>query len=342
MRGRRFPAVIASALLCASCAEPIAQLPEISAAAVATEHRTEQIAQIRDYYETLARLDRVAFHIRVANRVLCAAQSAQIGMHAVTVKSLPRKFQSYSREALNVSSTEATVISVADGSPAAEAGIKTGDQVLTFDNEAVSAKEAPGWIGGILKENGERPVVIVLRRDGVDRTVIVQPVLACAIPINLVIDGSANAFTDYKKIVIKSGILRLTHSDADLAVIIGHELAHVNMGHYGKKLQNALLGAASGAAVDGAFMVGGIYTNGTFSKHFELAGARAFSVVFEREADYVGAYYAARAGYDISGAENVWRAMALEIAEQHPLRQDVPDLAGTLHHDASDDRRDRR
>ena len=217
----------------------------------------------------------------------------------------------------------------------------TGDQVLTFDNEAVPAKEAPGWIGGFLKNNGERTVVIVLRRDGVDRTVIVQPVLACSIPINLVVDGSANAFTDYKKIVIQSGILRLTRSDADLAVIVGHELAHVNMGHYGKKLRNALLGAASGAAVDGAFMIGGIYTNGTFSKHFELAGLRAFSVAFEREADYVGAYYAAPAGYDISGAENVWRAMALELpnsirfAKTHPtsperfilMRQTIAEIA---------------
>jgi predicted Zn-dependent protease len=41
----------------------------------------------------------------------------------------------------------------------------------------------------------------------------------------------------------------------------------------------------------------------------------AYSVNFEREADYVGAYYAARAGYDISGAEDVWRAIALEDPE---------------------------
>ena len=50
----------------------------------------------------------------------------------------------------------------------------------------------------------------------------------------------------------------------------------------------------------------------------------AFSVGFEMEADYVGAYYAARAGYDLSGADEVWRAMSLEmpaairIASTHP------------------------
>ena len=96
------------------------------------------------------------------------------------------------------------------------------------------------------------------------------------------------------------------------------------MGHHGKQLVNALIGGVSGAVIDGGLMIGGIYTDGAFSRHLEVAGERAFSVAFEREADYVGAYYAARAGYDIAGAEDVWRAMALEspdsirMAKTHP------------------------
>ena len=55
------------------------------------------------------------------------------------------------------------------------------------------------------------------------------------------------------------------------------------------------------------------------------AGRLAFSVDFEREADYVGAYYAARAGYDLAGAEEFWRAFSLEnpdsilAATTHPV-----------------------
>jgi beta-barrel assembly-enhancing protease len=51
----------------------------------------------------------------------------------------------------------------------------------------------------------------------------------------------------------------------------------------------------------------------------------AFSVNFEREADYVGAYYATRAGYDLTGAEEIWRAFSLEnpddirIGRTHPV-----------------------
>src|SRR5258707_1090645 len=51
----------------------------------------------------------------------------------------------------------------------------------------------------------------------------------------------------------------------------------------------------------------------------------ARACAFQREADYVGAYYAARAGYDLAGAEDIWRAFSLEnpdsirIARDHPI-----------------------
>ena len=45
---------------------------------------------------------------------------------------------------------------------------------------------------------------------------------------------------------------------------------------------------------------------------YARGGRTAFNVAFEREADYVGAYYAARAGYDLAGAEEFWRALSLE------------------------------
>ena len=59
-------------------------------------------------------------------------------------------------------------------------------------------------------------------------------------------------------------------------------------------------------------MLGGMSTYGAFSKVLTQAGARAFSVAFEREADYVGADYAARAGYDLTGSEEIGRTFSLE------------------------------
>lgn len=325
MRGRRWSVLIASVWLCAACAGPSTNVPALAPDDVDAERRKQETAQLRDYYAQLHRLDTVAFRLRTANRDDCKEWvSAQIGLYAATPQNLPRKYRSFAAEALNLTSVRPTVISVVDGSPAAAAGIVTGDEITAFNGEPVPVTETSGWIGGFLRRNGEQPAQVALRRGDVEQTLELKPVMGCAIPITLETNPVPNAATDTKKIVIQSGLLRMLRTDADLATIVGHELAHVNMGHYGKKLQNALLGGLGGALVDGAFGLATMNTGGTFTRHFFQAGAKAFSVAFEREADYVGAYYATRAGYDISGAEDVWRAMALEdpasihTAKTHP------------------------
>jgi predicted Zn-dependent protease len=153
----------------------------------------------------------------------------------------------------------------------------------------------------------------------------VVPVKACAIPIELKTDSDVNAFTTDDRIVVHSSILRLARTDAQLALVVGHELAHANLGHLSKQRTNAILGWAGGAAIDAGIVLGGISTGGAFNRAFTRAGAQAFNVAFEREADYVGAYYAARAGFELAGAEEFWRALSLEnpdtlrIATDHPV-----------------------
>jgi hypothetical protein len=316
---------MAGAGLCAACAMPVSRLPPIPAQALAVEQRSEQVAQIQAYYAQLARVDNVAFRIRTANRQFCKTVAAQVGLHAATVRSLPSKYRSYTNQALNVSWTKPTVIAVAANSPAASAGIKTGDQILRLNGTPIPAGRTQHWIDNYLTNNGMKPVRVDLDRDGVERTVTVSPVMACAIPIRYVTNDQVNAYSTGDKIVIFSAIVALAKTDDQLAVIIGHELAHANLGHVEKREQNALLGQLGGAVVDGGFLLGGIYTRGTFTRHFGRAGAMAYSVAFEREADYVGAYYAARAGYDVAGAAEIWRAMAqmhpgsIRLTTDHPI-----------------------
>jgi Zn-dependent protease with chaperone function len=323
LRAKTFLSV--SALMCAACG-PIAKLPSLPSVEIEVERRKEQIDQIRDYFAQLSRLDNVSFRIRVANRDDCKDRtSAQIGLSAGTVASLPRKYRSFSHEALSVSWTQSTVLAVAETSPAAAAGIKPGDHLLTFNNQPVPRYRIARWVAAFMRDNGERPIQVLVRRNGVDQTCEVIPVKACAIPIDLKTDSDLNAFTTDDEIVVHSSILRLAQTDAQLALVVGHELAHSNLGHLGKQRTNAILGWAGGAALDASIMLGGVSSGGAFTRQFTRAGAQAFNIVFEREADYVGAYYAARAGYELAGAEGFWRALSLEnpdnlrIATDHPV-----------------------
>ena len=314
------------ATLLAGCATPTSQLPDMPTADVAAELRRQQVAQIQKYYGELHRVDSVAFRVRTANVEFCRGWvSAQIGLYAATPRSLPRKYRSFSSEALNLSWARPTAISVVEDSPAAKAGIANGDQIIALNDELIPVTGTAGWMGGWLRQNGVTPVKVNIRHNDVARTVTVTPVMGCAIPIDYVTADTANAMTTDKKIVIYSGIVELAKTDAELAVLIGHELAHSNLGHLGKTRWNTFLGWAGGIAVDAGIMAGGLSTGGAFRRAFAKSGARAYSVGFEREADYVGSYYAARAGYDLTGAEDLWRAIgqvnpnSIQLATTHPI-----------------------
>ena len=299
--------------LCAACVGPDAHVPSLTPGDIADEKRRQEIAQLRDYYAELNKLNTVAYRITAANREFCKYWVIpQLGMFAATPASLPSKYRKFSREALGLRWVRPTVISIVPDGPAAKAGIIDKDELISFNGKPVPVTATLRWINNFLEDNGERPITVVLRRDDEDKTFTVTPVTGCGIPVQLETNPDPNAFTDYTKIVIQTGILRLTRTESDLAVIVGHELGHSTMGHYGKKRINSLLGAVGGGVIDGGFLLGGISTGGAFSNYLQTAGLNAFSVGFELEADYVGAYYAARAGYDISGAEEVWQRLSLE------------------------------
>jgi hypothetical protein len=157
-------------------------------------------------------------------------------MFVATVRSLPRKYHSYANEGLNLSWTHPTVISVVQGSPAAYAGIKIGDQIQFLDEDPVPATNTQGFVAGYLRSRGEQPVRVALRRDGAEQAIELKPILACAIPVVYVSSEMVNAYaTENDKITIFAGIVALARTDAQLAHVIGPELAHANLGHADKK-----------------------------------------------------------------------------------------------------------
>lgn len=127
----------------------------------------------------------------------------------------------------------------------------------------------------------------------------------CNYPIKLLDGDALNAFADGSAVYINSGMLRFVDSDDELALVIGHELAHNLLGHREKKTANALLGAVIDVAILAST---GIDSQGVFAN----AGASAFSQEFEAEADYAGLYLARAGGFDITQAANFWRRMGIE------------------------------
>jgi predicted Zn-dependent protease len=76
--------------------------------------------------------------------------------------------------------------------------------------------------------------------------------------------------------------------------------------------------------VDIAAAAGGVNTNGEFTKMTMNAGAGAYSVEFEQEADYVGLYFMATAGFKIDDAPLFWRRMATNNSQAISMKSSHP------------------
>jgi predicted Zn-dependent protease len=110
-------------------------------------------------------------------------------------------------------------------------------------------------------------------------------------------------------ILVTKGLYRRLSSEADLAGVLGHEIAHVTKKHHLKVLkQSSLIGALGQAASQKAQgsdqMVQNLIGNGA-----EIM-ARGLDKNAEFEADRVGMIFAARAGYDAWGLPDVLQGLA--------------------------------
>ncbi len=133
------------------------------------------------------------------------------------------------------------------------------------------------------------------------------------------------------KIVVYTGILPVAANDAQLATVMGHEMAHAVARHGSQRMLQTKL---ANAAVTGAQVgVSGMdYEQQRAIMGAIGAGAKygiilPFSREHENEADYMGLLYMARAGYDPREAESFWKRMAQqsggggkppEFASTHP------------------------
>jgi Zn-dependent protease with chaperone function len=305
--------VVALVLPLLACAGPIADFPTIDAVEIREERRRQVAEHLRTYVAQYARLYGIYDRIAAANAEFCAHVGPRHGFVAVTSHELPEGYRLAGRSVLQLDREQPTVIVVAEGSPAAAAGMAVGDVLLAFNGEPIPAREeAHEWMAAKFEEFSLSRLRVTALRGGKPLSLDVAPVAGCAYQILLQTHTDPGAFTDGRRIVFQSALLRVAQTDAELAHVVGHELAHITLGHIEKAQGNYIAGTIGGFLVDVALATIGLDTRGGFMRDFGDAGARAFSVDFEREADYVGAYFIARAGYDPRAAEALWRAMGQE------------------------------
>jgi len=132
---------------------------------------------------------------------------------------------------------------------------------------------------------------------------------------NLIEDESLNAWCmPGGKVVVYTGLLPVTQTEAGLAVVMGHEIAHAFAKHGAERMTQGLIVELGGMALSTALEKSPEKTQNLFMQSYgigtQVGVLLPYSRTHESEADHLGLIFMAMAGYNPEEAVTFWQRMA--------------------------------
>jgi len=198
-----------------------------------------------------------------------------------------------------------TVSYVHPRSPASLAGLILGDQVIKVNTQDVADRAADGVMLLVRKLTVARiqPLQLEILRDGERRLVTMWAVPACQFSVQLIESDLINGISDGRQVAVTTGAVRFFRSNDELGWVLAHEIAHNVLGHVQSAKLRAMLNAFLGATVGAS----------------AVASPSPPQKSLEAQADYVGSYIMARAGFDLRAIQRVWDRLGTIQSQQREL-----------------------
>jgi len=311
--------------LLTGCAGVQTMAPQGSAPQIQAEQAKQKALAYESFVNAQSDLYRISLPILSSNAEFCGQNTRPAtGISAWNIYAVPQEYRQTAQQLYGVGPT-LMVQHVVPNSPGQKAGLRQGDLLLSINGRPIPRGEnATKAAQQLLDAAGYRQIEITYNRGGTKRVSTLTPVQACDYPVLLDNSSAINAYADGQKIVISRGITRFANNDSEIALVVAHELAHNTMGHVERLKQNTMTGSLGGFAVDALLGAAGVNTGNQFSRIGGAIGQQRFSIPFEQEADYVGMYYLARAGFPTGQVANFWRRMAAEGQASIDMRSSHP------------------
>jgi hypothetical protein len=271
----------------------------------APDHPSGRFEQLR---QRDLRVATVAYRLSIANRSLCGdILVPQLGFVLHSAEQYDPTDREGAKQAFGLEH-HVGVMAVVAGSPAGVAGLKENDQLLSVNGQALDAipgpvpgrasvERAQGILAAAMKRG---PVTLKISTSGGERRVTFAAESGCASNVELVARREVNAWADGARVMVSQGLLAQCATDDDLALVIGHEMAH-NLLHHRSRL------AAAGISENGLLPL-------------SETGSREMRET-EEEADRLAVGMGITAGYDLSAAETFLSRLLISVtpvAATHP------------------------
>ena len=261
--------------------------------------------------ESDARVARVAYRLAAAGEPLCSDPYPLTGMlfHHLAEYLPQDRPMMIERHGLDRGPGVLTVLA---GSPAAEAGLVAGDVLLAVNGKAFATgasiaaepkakrwrKRAEASEAQLEAELRKGPAALTVLRQGQEIRLTLASRPSCTGRIRLAYSTQVNAFANDRRAIVTTAMLDFVRNDDELALILGHELAHLILGHPPMGEDDKVLASLG---------IG----SGKFWKREEAADRLAIRLI-------------AAAGYDLEAVIPFWRRFlsaydsAPQIFRYHP------------------------
>mgnify|MGYP002628408960 CR=1 FL=1 len=123
------------------------------------------------------------------------------------------------------------------------------------------------------------------------------------------------------KVVVYAGILNVAETEAGLAVVMGHEIAHAIARHGNERMSQQLVIQMGGITLATLLQEKPEAAQNIFLSSYGIGtglGALSFSRQHESEADKMGLIFMSMAGYDPREAPKFWERMSTEGGAEPP------------------------
>ena len=302
------PSCITTVLLvgCASI-----NIPTVSPQELAAERQLQLERTLTEGFDQIARLHNLLWPLLDGNTDYCRGMTTRsLGLRHASPRSESSQsaIERKARDSVFDFNDRPVIYAVAEGSPAAVAGLHPNDRIVAVGNWIWTAESAGEFNRSLnrrldaLMRRGTVPLEI--ERNGERMSFDITPARACDVELSLKPTLEVQARTNGREIVVTLGMAdRL--DDEQIRTVLAHELAHCTMGHITRTSVNSGLGLM----FDLAFLTQRVWLGGVFSR----LSRDAMSINIEREADYVSMYLLANAGFDTSNRAHIWRELADEV-----------------------------
>lgn len=309
-------------------ATPTGKLPSINQDEIDMEAERQKRISYAKFIDQLSLVKSIGYIINSSNADICNKTDFNSGLTFANENVMGLKIARFFPKKINLGS-RVSIIDIVENSPADKVGLALGDVILEVEGFIFpEGKNALKKISNHFKDKEEKPVKrIKIDRKGEILTFNINQKKICNYPIIFTQDKIVNAYADGKSIIMTQGMVDYARDDNEIAMVIAHELAHNDRGHLDAKKKNTLLMGSIGFILD---LMTIYYSGGTAGGNAENTemwskiGSQAYSVEFEKDADYGGVYYAYRAGYDISNVKNFWERIGSENPKQIAISSTHP------------------